>query len=75
MTARVQQMVPETYYVYRRRPRVEACGTCKYHEKKNVATRNASPPTRTHTLSNEDAQRKDGTTRSLGSMDHVSVLG
>ena len=41
----------------------------------HVATRNTSSPTRTHTLLNKDAQRKEGTTRTHGSMAHVSALG
>ena len=31
-------------------------------------------PTRTHTLWNKDAQRKEGTTRTHGSLAHVSAL-
>ena len=38
----------------------------------HVATRNTSSPTRTHTLWNKDAQRKEGTTRTHGSMAYVS---
>ena len=45
--------------------------TNKFH----VATRNTSSPTRTHTLWNKDAQRKQGTARTHGSMAHVSALG
>ena len=41
----------------------------------HVATRNTLSPTSTHTLCNMDAQRKEGTTRTHGSMAHVSVLG
>ena len=41
----------------------------------HVATRNTSSPTRTHTLWNKDAQRKENTTRTHGSMAHVSALG
>ena len=44
--------------------------TNKFH----VATRNTSSPTRTHTLWNKDAQRKEGATRTDGSMTHVSAL-
>ena len=40
----------------------------------NIATRNTSSPTRTHTLRNKDAQGKEGTTRTHGSMAHVSAL-
>ena len=39
------------------------------------ATRNTLSPTCTHTLWNKDAQRKEGTTRTHGSMAHVSALG
>ena len=42
----------------------------KFH----VATRNTSSPIRMHALWNKDAQRKEGTTRTHGSMDHVSAL-
>ena len=41
----------------------------------HVATRNTLSPTSTHTLCNMDAQRKEGTTRTHGSMAHVSALG
>ena len=44
--------------------------TSKFH----VAKNNTSP-TRTHTLWNMDAQRKEGTTRTHGFMAHVSALG
>ena len=40
-----------------------------------VATRNTSSPTRTHSLQKKDVQRKEGTTRSHRSMAHVSALG
>ena len=41
-----------------------------------VSTRNtSSSPTRTHTLLNKNAQRKEGTTRTHGSMAHMSALG
>ena len=45
--------------------------TNKFH----VATRNTSSPACTHTLWNKDEQRKEGTTRTHGSMAHVSALG
>ena len=45
--------------------------TNKFH----VATRNTSSPPCTHTLWNKDVQRKEGTTRTHGSMAHVSALG
>ena len=75
----MQQTVPEIRQVYRRRPRVEACMRYLVNITNNfhVATRNTSSPTRTHTLWNKNAQRKEGITRtgSHGSMAHVSALG
>ena len=41
----------------------------------HVATRDTSSPTRTHTLWNKDAQRKEGTKCTDGSMAYVSALG
>ena len=46
----------------------------KKANKLHVASRNSSSPTRSHTSLNKDPQRK-GTTRTHGSMAHVSVLG
>ena len=50
ITACVQQMVPETRQVYRRRPRAEACGTWQYHKqiscchKKHIITYSSAYP-------------------------------
>ena len=41
----------------------------------HVAARSTSSPTRTHKIWNKDAQRKEGTTHTHGSMAHVSALG
>ena len=62
ITACVQQMVPETRAVYRKAPSRGMRYLVNITTIFLVATRNTSSPTRTHTLSNKDAQGKEGTT-------------
>ena len=61
----------------RRSPRVEACGTWWISQTNFMLPQETHHhlSTRTHTLWNKDAQRKEGTTRTRGSMARVSALG
>ena len=74
ITACVQQMV-DTLGLQEKTPSKGMRYLVNITNMLHVATRNTWSPTRTLKLWNKDAQRKEGTTRTHGSMAHVSALG